>query len=132
MGSTMLMNSNFQMFLCIMAAIVMCNRYYAAWPFDNQCPITNVETGNTTYVICERWQNGLLFGQREYMLEEQVNASQGFGLALIVISSTLGGYFLIFQSEYSIKNLLFGINESDSAGEANDNKFTTGALSDSN
>jgi hypothetical protein len=31
MGSTMLMNSNIQMILCILAAIVQCNRYYAGW-----------------------------------------------------------------------------------------------------
>jgi hypothetical protein len=64
MGGTMLMNSNIQMILCILAAVVQCNRYctydtvcapysltvqcnryYAGWPFDNQCKVDDPNDG---------------------------------------------------------------------------------------
>jgi hypothetical protein len=109
MGSTMLMNSNIQMILCLAAGIVMCNRYYAAWPFDNQCPDPD---NPGEYSLCDRWQNGLWFDSREYMNEDQVSVVQGFKLALLIVSSVMGAYWFIFESYCSIKNLFFGINES--------------------
>jgi hypothetical protein len=122
MGGTMLMNSNIQMIMCLSAAIIMCNRYYAAWPFDNQC-LDPEKPGE--HVLCTRWQNGLLFGTRDYMGDDQIFAVQGFGLAFVIGAGTFGAYFLLFESYCSVANLFCGINESDGAGQAFENKFTT-------
>jgi hypothetical protein len=75
--------------------------------------------------MCDRSQESILFRPREYMTDDQVNAAQGFSLTMIIISSTLAGWFFLFESHYSLKNLIFGINESDGAGKANDNRYTT-------
>jgi hypothetical protein len=99
MGSSMVDNSNTQLLICLLAALLTCQRYYASWPFDNQCP-----DGPGSYRVCDRWQGRVLFQHEDYMSRDQKNVVSIFTLVFTVVASALGGYYTIFTSYYSVKS----------------------------
>jgi hypothetical protein len=104
MGSAMVDNSNTQLLMCFLAALLTCQRYYASWPFDNQCPVLD-EPGS--YRVCDRWQKWFLFQLEDYMSRDQKNIVSIYTLLFTAVASALGGYYAIFASHYSIKSLFW-------------------------
>jgi hypothetical protein len=111
MGSVMLDNSNMQMTVCLLSVILMSQRFYAAWPFDNQCPDPE-DPGS--FVVCDRWQTWLVFQPEEYMSSDQKTAVSAFGFIFVVLCTALGAMFFLFTSYYSVKSCFWvGVSEVD-------------------
>jgi hypothetical protein len=117
MGSVMVDNSNMQMIVCLLSVILTSQRYFATWPFDNQCPAFEEEHINMTarsgyiatssawstserqripgaYVVCDRWQKWLVFQPQEYMTWDQKAAVGGWAPSVVSADSVLDPYIV--------------------------------------
>jgi hypothetical protein len=101
MGSSMVDSSNMQLVTCLLAALLMGQRYYAAWPFDNQCPDLD-DPGS--YHVCDRWQGRLIFQHEDYMTRDQQASAAAFALTFVILTAVLVVYYLVFASYYSVKS----------------------------
>jgi hypothetical protein len=124
MDSSMVTTSFAHMELGVITAMLMGNRYFAGWPFDEVCEVKGgSNTSTPLFEYCLRDQDDFFYSPQPFMPEEQKLVVDVFKYSAWGLFAIAAVYYLLITSVFSIKALFIGTYSAE--GEATDIKYTT-------